>query len=73
MRAPVDQFDWVSLMRAGFHGLGLKPAEFWQLTPAELQMMLEQFCGDAPLSRDRMNALLSAYPDEKRKGTDDGF
>lgn len=69
----MGQFDWVSLMRAGIQGLGLKPAEFWQLTPAELQMMLDQFCGETPLSRDRMNALLSVYPDEERKDANDGY
>jgi NlpC/P60 family putative phage cell wall peptidase/uncharacterized phage protein (TIGR02216 family) len=32
--------DWPVLMRAGMRGLGLKPWEFWDLTPAELQILL---------------------------------
>ncbi|MCT4684014.1 MAG: phage tail assembly chaperone, partial [Roseicyclus sp.] len=33
-------FDWPALMRVGLQGLGLAPAVFWALTPAELLMML---------------------------------
>ena len=32
----MSAFDWPGLMRAGICGLGLRPAEFWALTPAEL-------------------------------------
>ena len=73
MNAPRGQFDWGSLMRAGLQGLGLQPSVFWQLTPAELQMMLGQFGVETPLSRDRMNALLAAYPDEEGEATHDGL
>ena len=34
--------DWPALMRAGMLGLRLTPREFWQLTPAELRLMLGQ-------------------------------
>jgi uncharacterized phage protein (TIGR02216 family) len=37
-------------MRAGITGLGLRPAEFWALTPAELRLMLGEG-GTAPLRR----------------------
>ncbi len=42
------RFDWPGLMRAGMRGLGLRPAEFWALTPAELRLMLgeERAAGD---------------------------
>ncbi|SFR04741.1 rcc01693 family protein [Poseidonocella sedimentorum] len=56
-------FDWPGLMRAGLRGLGLRPAEFWALTPAELLIMLGQGSGSAPLSRARLDALAAAYPD----------
>jgi len=63
--------DWTGLMRAGLKGLGLRPAEFWALTPAELRLMLGRETGAAPLARDRLEELLMAYPDAKG-GTDDG-
>lgn len=56
-------FDWPVLMRAGLRGLGLRPAEFWDLTPAELRLMLGQDSGAAPMGRDRLGALMAAFPD----------
>ncbi|MGK7652587.1 phage tail assembly chaperone [Roseovarius sp. B08] len=43
--APID---WPALMRAGIRGLGLRPWEFWALTPAELELMLGKPSGVAP-------------------------
>jgi uncharacterized phage protein (TIGR02216 family) len=63
--------DWPALMRAGIRGLGLRPAEFWALTPAELELMLGKPAGVAPLTRARLDALLGAYPD-REGGTQDG-
>lgn len=60
-------FDWAALMQAGLHRLGLRPWEFWALTPAELRLMLGQG-GAAPLGREQMDALLRAYPDKKGSG-----
>lgn len=62
---------WGALMRAGLHGLRLKPEEFWALTPVELQLMLGSAGAQAPLLRDGLAALMAAYPD-KRRGDDDG-
>ena len=53
-------------MRAGLHGLGLKPAEFWKLSPAELMLMLGRDGGDAPLNRNRLDELTRAFPDIER-------
>jgi uncharacterized phage protein (TIGR02216 family) len=53
-------------MRAGIKGLGLRPAEFWALTPAELMLMLGQDAGDAPLLSDGLAALMAAYPDSEK-------
>lgn len=72
--------NWPALMRAGLRGLGLRPAEFWALTPAELELMLGRGGAVAPLARARLEALLEAYPDgvdrggpgEKRKETGHG-
>ncbi|CAM4035724.1 rcc01693 family protein [Palleronia rufa] len=63
----MTRFDWPVLMRAGMHGLGLKPAEFWALTPVELEMMLGRGGGSAPLGRDRLAELSAAFPDVTRE------
>ncbi|QFU08264.1 hypothetical protein PARPLA_02862 [Rhodobacteraceae bacterium THAF1] len=55
-------FDWPALMQAGIGGLGLKPSEFWALTPAELHLMLGP-AGPAPATRATLDALAQAYPD----------
>lgn len=56
-------FDWPALMRAGIRGLGLRPQEFWALTPAELLLMLGAGSGTAPMGRSRLDELARAYPD----------
>lgn len=63
-------FDWPGLMQAGLRGLGLKPAEFWALTPAELRVMLGETKGGATLVREHLDALIKAYPDTRGE-TDD--
>lgn len=57
-------FDWPVLMRAGMQGLGLRPDQFWQLTPAELRLMLGQGGSEAPMNRAGLAALQAAYPDK---------
>ncbi|WP_208352942.1 rcc01693 family protein [Pseudaestuariivita rosea] len=59
-----DGFDWPALMRAGMRGLGLRPQEFWALTPAELLFLLGTTSTDAPLTRSRLDELAAAYPDK---------
>jgi uncharacterized phage protein (TIGR02216 family) len=57
-----EGFDWVSLVQAGVRGLGLRPAEFWALTPAELALMLG--CAAPPaLGRAGLVDLMTAFPD----------
>ncbi|MCV6587117.1 MAG: phage tail assembly chaperone [Marinibacterium sp.] len=63
MTTGAKRFDWPALLQAGLHGLGLKPAEFWALTPAELRLMLGQG-GAAALSRSGLDALMAQWPDE---------
>lgn len=57
-------FDWPALMRAGLRGLGLRPEQFWDLTPAELRLMLGDVAGAAPMDRSRLDALIAAFPDD---------
>ena len=57
------RFDWGGWMRAGIGGLGLRPAEFWALTPAELRLMLGMEPAAPPLTRARLAALAARFPD----------
>ncbi|MEM6303816.1 MAG: rcc01693 family protein [Pseudomonadota bacterium] len=63
-------FDWPALMRAGLQGLKLRPAEFWALTPAELQMLLGTPGARQPLLRGGLEALMAAYPDKTKDESD---
>jgi len=51
-------------MRAGMRGLGLTPAQFWELTPAELALMLGVEAGPRSMDRARLADLAAAYPDQ---------
>lgn len=66
-----EGFDWPGLLRQGVRGLGLKPAEFWALTPSELWLMLGPDAGDMPMGRSRLDDLIRAYPDAS--GTTEGM
>lgn len=60
----MTRFDWPGLMRLGMHGLGLRPHEFWALTPAELTLMIgRDGAGAAALDRARLEDLARAFPD----------
>jgi uncharacterized phage protein (TIGR02216 family) len=50
-------------MRAGIRGLGLRPAEFWALTPAELALMLGIEAGPQAMTRDRLAEMAARFPD----------
>lgn len=58
-------FDWPGLMRLGLRGLGLRPEDFWRLTPVELLVMLGAEGAQAPLSHARLQELARAFPDVK--------
>ncbi len=60
----MSRFDWQGLLQAGI-GLGLKPREVWQLTPAELAFLLGKLGGEPPLSRARLEELAAAFPDKE--------
>ncbi|WP_235008543.1 rcc01693 family protein [Candidatus Halocynthiibacter alkanivorans] len=57
------RFDWPVLLRAGLRGLGLRPAEFWALTPYELRLMLGEGEAEVPMGRARLMQLRAAFPD----------
>ena len=64
-------FEWPLLMRAGLRRLGLKPHEFWALTPAELAMLLGEESGQLPLDRAGLEALEARFPDSPKGDVDD--
>jgi len=67
--------DWPGLMRAGLHGLGLRPSEFWALTPVELMVMLGREAPAGGFTRARLDGLMARYPDRPGPGArrrDDG-
>ncbi|TRD19765.1 rcc01693 family protein [Palleronia caenipelagi] len=64
----MTRIDWPGLMRVGLRDLGLRPSEFWALTPRELDVMLGRDDAAAPLDRNRLGALQKAFPDETPKG-----
>jgi uncharacterized phage protein (TIGR02216 family) len=59
-------FDWSALLKAGVRGLGLRPDQFWCLTPAEFRLMLGIDAGSAPMGRSALDVLSQAYPDKQR-------
>ncbi|WP_407946431.1 phage tail assembly chaperone [Paracoccus aminophilus] len=68
--AGVAGLDWPGLLRVGLGppakgGLGLSPAEFWALTPAELALMLGVSPDTGAMTRDRLAALAARFPDRK--------
>lgn len=73
-RRPAGGLDWAGLMQAGLTraslgGLGLAPREFWDLTPAELALMLGIEPGrGGGMSRAGLEALMARFPDAPAGG-----
>ncbi|MEM1266543.1 MAG: phage tail assembly chaperone [Pseudomonadota bacterium] len=54
---------WTELMTLGLRHLGIPPATFWDLTPAELAFIAG---ADAPaMSRTELRALMERFPDKE--------
>ena len=67
------KLDWAGLMRAGMRGLGLRPDQFWRLSPAELMLMLGvDGRGIAPLNRARLAELERLYGGAVEERKQDG-
>jgi uncharacterized phage protein (TIGR02216 family) len=59
------------MMRAGMCGLGIRPTEFWDLTPAELLLLLGlEDGGVRAFDRDNLAQLSALYPDTSRMSVD---
>ncbi|SLN21717.1 hypothetical protein PSA7680_00819 [Pseudoruegeria aquimaris] len=66
--AEAAALDWPGLLRLGLHGLGLRPEEFWRLTPHELRLMAGVEASAQPMGRAGLDALLARYPDGPAPG-----
>lgn len=68
----MSRFDWPGLLRVGLKGLGLRPAEFWALTPVELMLLLGLDGGEeAAMGRSRLEELIRAFPDRTKGNSDE--
>ncbi|MFK7870272.1 MAG: rcc01693 family protein [Roseobacter sp.] len=65
----MSSLDWPSLMRLGVQGLGLRPDDFWRLTPAELRLMLGENARGGPMTKTGLDDLMASYPDTNTKDT----
>ncbi|MDD9921918.1 MAG: phage tail assembly chaperone [Boseongicola sp.] len=68
----MSAFDWFALMKAARRN-GVRPAEFWQLTPVELSFLLGLGGAAVPLMRKRFDELSQQFPDvlsEEQNGRD---
>ena len=63
----MTSIDWHALATVGLRHLGLRPAEFWALTPAELRIMLGPVEAQAPMARAAMERLMARFPDHPGK------
>jgi uncharacterized phage protein (TIGR02216 family) len=59
----MNRFDWKSLLTIATQQLGLKPSEFWRLTPLEYVAMTTQLGGPRAMTRAGLDALARAFPD----------
>lgn len=59
--------DWSALRRIGLCQLGLRPADFWALTPIELLLMLGVDPAQSPMERSRLAELERLHPDQSKE------
>ena len=60
----MSRIDWARLMRLGLVEMGLRPAEFWDLTPAELMLLAGiDGRGATAMTRSGLDALMARFPD----------
>lgn len=53
------------MMRAGLRGLGLRPDQFWALTPFELALMLGVAPRGGAMTRGRLEELEAQWREQK--------
>lgn len=58
----MKNLDWQGLLQTA-SAVGLKPSEFWALTPVEFAFLTGRITGSSPLLRDRLAELSEVFPD----------
>lgn len=66
-------FDWSAMTRVAIGDMGLKPNEFWALTPAEFLIMSGIGSGPQPMGRAGLMELLARFPDTPTERPNDGI
>ena len=59
----MKKIAWYRLMQVGMVHLRFKPNEFWELTPAELMLLMGDTVKDDPITRSGLAELISRFPD----------
>ena len=62
----MTRIAWSGLMQLGLVQLRLRPAVFWDLTPAELMLMAGLSGGRPALTRAGLDGLVARFPDKPR-------
>lgn len=65
----MKRIDWPRLIRLGLVDLRLRPAEFWDLTPAELLLLAGHGAGREALTRAGLAELAKRFPDSPSAST----
>lgn len=68
----MKRIAWHRLMQLGLAQLGLRPAEFWDLTPAELMLMVGADARAGALGRAEFEDLAARFPDLPRRRSTEG-
>jgi len=62
------KIEWRALMQTGVCVLGLKPDEFWALTPAEfIFLATDGRSAQTPMNRKALAMLMTRFPDRPEK------
>lgn len=61
----MTRIAWAKLMRLGLGRMGLAPAVFWDLTPAEFMMMAGIDETPGAMTRQGLDALVARFPDRQ--------
>ncbi|MEP7456795.1 rcc01693 family protein [Phyllobacterium sp. SB3] len=64
MKDSIEPFPWAAMMAAGFGVLKLSSAEFWAMTPRELNAAFYRPAAQAALGKLDLEQMMQAFPDE---------
>lgn len=62
-----EPFPWAAMMAAGFGVLRLSSAEFWAMTPRELNAAFYRPPSRAALTQCELQQMMQAFPDKQQE------